>query len=325
MGGRPIKPLPEIPEEGLTAQQAALFNLVRAGRTVREAAAELGIPAKQASKQLAAVRKKAGSFPPTDAARGPGDTPVPREAWQNEALALVEGRGLSPEEAARRLGQSPGTVRSLICRWRKNTGQIPRSKTACYRLGEEGYLPPVAHPGTGFGLRLRNCRRRAGVTPEQLADLGGITVTMLERLEKGEYLPDWRLGQLLCHALGVKLADMVVPCGRVELTRELVLRSGGMRAEDGRPKGGRGRAVRRLAAAGGTPVVLQGPGGSVVMHSKGGCFVLHLDRASRGRVKRVLADRRLRLLELTGDGGALYLSSSPDLAAVREELGRGDD
>ena len=143
---------------------------------------------------------------------------------------------------------------------------------------------------------------------------------MLERLEKGEYLPDWRLGQKLCRALGVELADLVVPCGRVELARELVLNAGGTGPGEERPK--RNRQVRRLAAAGGVPVAVQGPEGRVVMHSKGGRFILHLDRAGRVRARQVLAYCRLRLLELTDDGGALYLAAAADVPAVQEELGR---
>ncbi|MDA8337432.1 MAG: helix-turn-helix domain-containing protein [Peptococcaceae bacterium] len=317
MGGRPIKPLPDMPENHMSVQQAALYQLVKGGRTVREAAADLGIPAKQASRQLAVIRKKAGSLPPTAATPGQQDIPVSND-WHKEALALVEDGGLSPGEAARRLGIAPGTVRSLLCRRRKSSGRVPRPKMACYRWEEEGYLPPAGHPGTGFGLRLSHVRRRAGVAREQLAALGGITVALLERLEKGEYLPDWRLGQKLCRVLGVDLADLVVPCGRVELARELLLGTSG-----DLPK--RRRPVRRLAAAGGEPVAVEGPGGRVVMHGKGGRFILHLTRAGRVRARQVLGDRRLRLLELTGDGGALYLAAAADVQAVGVELGRTEE
>jgi len=322
MGGRPIKPLPDVPEKHLSPQQTDLYRLIRAGRTVREAAADLGISAKLASRQLAVIRKKAGALPPTAATPGPGDNHAQKE-WQKEALALVEGRGLSPGEAARRLGQIPGTVRSLLCRWRRGAGLVPRSKMVRYRWEESGYLPPAAHPGTGFGLRLGHVRRRAGLTREELAAIGEITPASLERLEKGEYLPDWRLGQKLCQALGVELADLVVPCGRVELIRELVLNAGGMDAEETRRS--RGKPLRRLAAAGGMPVAVQGPTGRVIMHGKSGRFVLRLDQAARSRARQVLVDRRPRLLDLTGDGGALYLAAPADVMAVREELGRQGD
>lgn len=302
----------------MSAQQLALYRLIRSGKTVKEAAIELGIAAKLASKQLAAVRKKAAFSPLTKTPlRTEDNTTLKR--WQEEALTLVEGRGVSPGEAARRLGQLPATVRSLICRCRRKAGQTPRSKTATYRWEDKVYLPPPAHPGTGFGLRLANRRRQVGVTPEALAALAGITIDLLERIEIGEFLPDWRLGERICRQVGVEVADLVTPCGRVELERELLVNSGGMRAGKDRPE--RRPALRRLAAAGGTPVVMQG----TTMRGKGGRFILHLDRVSRGRVGKVLADRRPALLEVTPEGGALYLTSSADVLAVREELGRWED
>jgi len=326
MAGRPVKALPEVPEVFLSPQQLDIYRLVRAGSTVREAAARLGIPAKQASKQLAAIRRKAGALPPSDVTAAAEGTPAPRHDWQEEALALIEGRGLSPWQAARRLGVAPGAVRTVLWRRRKSTGQAAGGKIRCYGLGEGGYLPAATHPGTGFGLRLRHCRRRAGLSLEEVAVRAGLAVELLERLERGQYLPPWPAARRLCRVLDVDLDDLVTPCGQVELTRELLLLGPGM-GEEG-PRGRDARRfrvilVRRLAAGGGKPLTL--PGSSVVVHGKGGKFVLHLDKESRSRARRVLIERRLRLLEREGDGGAFYLAGAGDLPALGEELaGRGE-
>ena len=320
MAGRPMKVLPEVPERLLTPRQLEIYRLIRAGKTVREAAARLGIPAKQASKQLAAIRRKAGELPPSDVTPTARGTPVPCNNWQDEALALVEGRGLSPSQAARRLGVLPGAVRTVLWRRRKGSGKGNGEKVTCYRLGEAGYLPPATHPGTGFGQRLRHCRRRAGLTLEELAVRGGVAVDLLEQLERGEYLPQWPVARRLCLVLGVELDELVVPSGQIELTRALLVRpcAEGGQSSSCDTRRYRISLIRRLAAGGGKPLRLAGTG--VVVHGKGCRFVLHLDKESRSRARRVLIERRLRVVDREEDGGAFYLVAAGDLPAVENEL-----
>lgn len=57
-----------------------------------------------------------------------------------------------------------------------------------------------------FGSRLREERRRQGLTLREVAELSGISVSQLSRLEHGHRRPDWDHLVSLSRALGVPAA-----------------------------------------------------------------------------------------------------------------------
>jgi transcriptional regulator with XRE-family HTH domain len=59
---------------------------------------------------------------------------------------------------------------------------------------------------TIFGARLRELRKAAGLTQEQLAQAAGVTVSALTKLERGQAEPTWPTATKLAAALGVSVA-----------------------------------------------------------------------------------------------------------------------
>jgi transcriptional regulator with XRE-family HTH domain len=58
-------------------------------------------------------------------------------------------------------------------------------------------------PGTGFGRRLREVREAKGLSQQQLADLVGLHVMSVSKLERGVQEPAWPLVVSIADALGV--------------------------------------------------------------------------------------------------------------------------
>jgi transcriptional regulator with XRE-family HTH domain len=62
---------------------------------------------------------------------------------------------------------------------------------------------PKKWPSTGFGERLKAVREGAGQSQQRLADVVGVDVMTVSRLERGGQEPTWPLVLAFCEALGV--------------------------------------------------------------------------------------------------------------------------
>ena len=61
---------------------------------------------------------------------------------------------------------------------------------------------------TKFGKRLKEIRKRKGLTQEQLADLMGMEVNNISYLEQGKHLPKKENLEKLCQALDVEPKEL---------------------------------------------------------------------------------------------------------------------
>lgn len=73
-------------------------------------------------------------------------------------------------------------------------------------------MPQVLVMTDGFGARLRELRKNAGLTQQKLANKAGISLSTLTSLEQGrEGEPTWKTVRLLAKALGVSVAEFETP------------------------------------------------------------------------------------------------------------------
>ncbi len=66
---------------------------------------------------------------------------------------------------------------------------------------------------SGFGRRLRELRKAAGLTLEQLGERAEMAYQAIARLERQEREPTWPTAIKLAEALGVSVADFHKPIG----------------------------------------------------------------------------------------------------------------
>lgn len=62
---------------------------------------------------------------------------------------------------------------------------------------------------TGYGDRLRELRKAAGLTLEALADRVGIHFTTVAKIESGDRAPSLRMAETLAEALGTTVGAML--------------------------------------------------------------------------------------------------------------------
>jgi transcriptional regulator with XRE-family HTH domain len=67
---------------------------------------------------------------------------------------------------------------------------------------------PVVALDRTFGANLRRCRKRAGLTQEQLAHLAGLHPTYVSLLERGQRNPGFEIQVKLIGALGINPNDL---------------------------------------------------------------------------------------------------------------------
>jgi non-specific serine/threonine protein kinase len=96
----------------------------------------------------------------------------------------------------------------------ERTDRLPQEETG---PGAPGQAPTGHQPAASPNLagRLRHLRLRAGKSQRQLAELAGIDVTYLSKLENGRQGGSERVLRLLADALGISAADLLVPAGRI--------------------------------------------------------------------------------------------------------------
>jgi transcriptional regulator with XRE-family HTH domain len=58
-------------------------------------------------------------------------------------------------------------------------------------------------PETGFGRRLKEVRESKGLSQQQLADMAGVHIMTVSKLERGAQEPAWPLVIALADALGI--------------------------------------------------------------------------------------------------------------------------
>jgi transcriptional regulator with XRE-family HTH domain len=71
-------------------------------------------------------------------------------------------------------------------------------------------MPDVMMVGK-FGERLRQLRKGADLTQQQLADAAGLALSAVAKLEQGKGDPTWNTVRVLAKALGVSVAEFDVP------------------------------------------------------------------------------------------------------------------
>ena len=67
---------------------------------------------------------------------------------------------------------------------------------------------PVVALDRTFGANLKRCRKRAGLTQEQLAHLAGLHPTYVSLLERGQRNPGFEIQVKLIGALGIDANDL---------------------------------------------------------------------------------------------------------------------
>lgn len=68
---------------------------------------------------------------------------------------------------------------------------------------------PTTTAGRHVGERVRNVRESAGMSRTRLADVSGVSLRTLARLELGEGLPQLATLQSIAEALRVNIADLL--------------------------------------------------------------------------------------------------------------------
>jgi transcriptional regulator with XRE-family HTH domain len=61
---------------------------------------------------------------------------------------------------------------------------------------------------TALGLAVRELRKRAGLSQEQLAHASGLHPTYISGIERGLRNPSWRSVGRLCEALEVRISEL---------------------------------------------------------------------------------------------------------------------
>jgi transcriptional regulator with XRE-family HTH domain len=62
---------------------------------------------------------------------------------------------------------------------------------------------------TGFAVRLRAVREEKGLSQARLAELSGVSHSVIEKLERGRHEPAWPVALALAEALGVNVLAFV--------------------------------------------------------------------------------------------------------------------
>jgi transcriptional regulator with XRE-family HTH domain len=65
--------------------------------------------------------------------------------------------------------------------------------------------PPAREPQRGLAEAVRTLRERAGLSPAEVAERAGISVSVLNRIESGDDDPSWGDIRLVARALGVSM------------------------------------------------------------------------------------------------------------------------
>jgi transcriptional regulator with XRE-family HTH domain len=65
--------------------------------------------------------------------------------------------------------------------------------------------PPSREPQRGLGNAVRILRERAGLSPEEVAERGGISTSWLRRIESGDHDPSWGSMRRVARGLGVSM------------------------------------------------------------------------------------------------------------------------
>src|SRR5262245_32298962 len=96
----------------------------------------------------------------------------------------------------------------------ERTDRLPRDESG---HGAPAEAPTGRQPAASSNLAgyLRQLRQQAGKSQRQLADLAGIDVTYLSKLENGRQGGSERVLRLLADALGIPATELLVPAGRI--------------------------------------------------------------------------------------------------------------
>ena len=68
--------------------------------------------------------------------------------------------------------------------------------------------PPPHEPQRGLGSAVRTLRERAGLSPAELAQRAGISISLLSRIESGDDDPSWGDMRRVARGLDVSMEEL---------------------------------------------------------------------------------------------------------------------